>query len=349
MFQKKTIQKAEQEFPDFQVLDDSFAVNCVVLESLKNTLDRFQVMHMQMEMKRARGEESVYSILRIDPLQWDQLPKMVALLTEALQEAVYKESDLWLICQQLELLIALLQAMAVQGVDQVDIFPYEEAYTTLLYFTEAYHPLHRYFIIDYLSQLGRHALFLVPDPVFRTPAKGCSLSLLNREVAAVLHEDQKKEPWSLVSSFINKGEIGDLCSEGRWLADLSAVQRMVWDPSPQIFLNFVEAIQNNLQAVLQEMDLRNPYFVYGMAAYLWKVVNWKEFQEVDTIVQQNATMLLKMISLNNANEDRTLPFNLGSEDLRQELLNTMEAFLGCWDKRIRTKFFVKRSPVKRLH
>ncbi|MFI5342606.1 MAG: hypothetical protein ACHQUC_00115 [Chlamydiales bacterium] len=346
---KQVQQQDDKETLVFHSFNEEVATSCVALESLKNVLYRFHAMHFQFEMKRARGEKLADSLLCIDPLQWDQLPRMVTVLTNAIQEYANEESDLWLISQQLELLIYLLYAMTVQGIDQHDQIAYEKAYVAISFFSEKSHPLNRYFIIDYLGQFGKQALRLVPDAAFQTKAQGSFWSLLIRLVTEVVDNDWVGEPWQLVSRLNERAEIEELSflamGKKGWLVNLCAIQRIVWDHSVQVFLNFIEFIQSNLQVLLSEIDLNHPYFVYGLAALLWRVVNGLEFNELDQTVKQTAVKLLKMISLNNVDGDPSRPFNLGCEQLRHQLLNTMEVFLGCWDNRLRTKILVRNLPT----
>lgn len=344
---KQLQQQDDEETLVFHSFNEEVATSGAALESLKNVLHRFHAMHFLLEMKRARGEEAAGSLLRIDPLQWDQLPSMIAILTNAIQEYVNEGSDLLLISQQLELLIHLLLAMAVQGVDQNDQIVYEEAYAAISFFSEKSHPLNRYFIFDYLGQFGKQALTLVPDATFRTKVQGCFWSVLIRLVAEIVDHDWVQEPWHLALRLNDRAKIKELSFLARgkkeWLVDLCAIQRVVWEPSAQVLLNFTESIQSHVQVMQSAMDLHNPYFVYGLAALLWRVVHGLEFNELDQTVQQIAFKLLKMISLNNVDGDPAQPFNLGDEQLRHQLLNTMELFLGSWDNRIRTKVFVKKS------
>ena len=336
-------------------LDEDSVNDPEVLEVINKTLDRFHMINLQRKIKKARGDDIHYSNSLLDTLKPEYYVKMLAALTKSLKVTGRQESKLLLVCQQLEATIGLLNVMVLKEIRNEDRKIYKEAYDVVAAFAENTHVLNKYFVIDYLARYGKHAFSIVQDNQSDAGRLvECSLTLF-KGLATINDEHSLRKPWQIVTKlFENKDAAKEIFSkipdkwkfwgreENRWFPNLLAVQKMLLDQSPLIFLSFVESVENDFRNIQKEMDLQNAYFVFGFAELLWKVANFAEFDEVDHKIKIKAAELLKLIYLNNENDDRNLPFNIGKEQFRKVLIDTIEAGFGKnWGSRARSRFFIK--------
>jgi len=162
-----------------------------------------------------------------------------------------------------------------------------------------------------------------------------------------------KEPWRIVSQLFEKDDTEaylhiktdyDLVSferMDRWFLSLIAVMRIMLDPSPDIFLNFLQGLENNFENVKQNMDLQHPFLVFGLTEFLSKVSLFGEYEEEGKELQKKGEDLLKTICLNYEKEDQTLPFNVPHQKGREELKEAIDLILKQnHGNRRRTRIFI---------
>ncbi len=335
---------------------DENAVNVSeVLEVINKTLDRFNMINFQREIKKNRGNDSHHSSSLLDTLAPQHYERMLITLTKSLKANGAQESKLSLVCQQLEAIIGLLNVMVLKEISHGDKKIYKEAYEVIASFAKHTHALNKYFIVDYLASYGKHAFSIIQDNQ-SDPGRlvECSLTLF-QGLATIVDEHSLIKPWQIISKLFERedavneffAKIPDKwefwqMEENRWFPNLIAVRKMLFDQSPLIFLNFVEGIENDLGNIQKEMDLQNAYFVFGFAELLWKIANFAEFDQVDPKIKTKVVELLKLIYLNNENDDRNLPFNMGKEQFRRVLIDTIETGFGRnWRNRTRSRFSIK--------
>lgn len=319
---------------NFRVLNKSFSTlsehslaNHDILSAISNALSRFQLINLQREMKAATGKKFRYTSTFIDTLEPAHYLKVMAIVIQSLRAIELKEKSVLLIYQQLKMLIGILNGLAIKKVKDDGTYIYKEVQELFVSFGN--HPL----MIDYLLRYCQQAFGSQKEVEFLSDN---ALNLF-KDFAAIDDACSLEKPWTIPSKFFksekeNQGTFSKIffkfefwrTNEQQWFTDLIAVRRMLLDPSPRMFLNFTNAIKANAADVQCQLDLRNPYFVFGLAETLLEISHHPEFEEMDEEIKGASKELLEMIFQNNEKEDKSLPFHIHQKAQRQELIEGLD-------------------------
>lgn len=320
----------------FSTFNEHSLTNSDILNVINKTLSRFQLINLQREMKGAAGKTLRYASTFIETLEPAHYLKALTLITQSLRTIEPKEQNLFLIYQQLKILIGILNGLALKKGEDKGSHIYRET-LELMGSLGNQHDVSKHLMVDYLLRYCQRAFTIVSGSQEGLEVLNDNALNLFKDFAEIDDMASVERPWTIPSkSFKNESEGKGVFSkifskfeswrtnDQQWFADLSAVHRMLLDPSPRMIMNFTTAIKTNVADVQNQIDLQNPCFVFGLAETLVEMTHLPEFDEMDEKIKSVAQELLEMILQNNENEDKSLPFHIHQKEQRQELIDALK-------------------------
>lgn len=346
-------EKGEREFFPLwasllAILDEDSLIDPEMLQAMCRALDCMQVQNYLKEMKYAR-EKKVERDVFFNQTEVYKNIDVLGRLADFLNVSDERdENQPLLMYLQLHAVVGVLSIVGeISNTYRDAIF---DVYDAIFSFARRKDIRTINSFVDYMTSFAEQC-FSIND-IGNCPLKDWSKDLFK----IFIHMSDEKtirEPWQIVSQLFEKDDSKayrhiktdhDLVSferMDRWFLSLIAVMRIVLDPSPDIFSNFLQGLENNFGKVKEGIDLQHPFFVFGLTEFLSKVSLFGEYEEEGKELQKKGEILLKTICLNNEKEDRTLPFNVPHQTGREELKEAIGLILNqSHGNRRRTRFFI---------
>jgi hypothetical protein len=290
--------------------ENSFA-NVAILEILYETLQRMQILYFQHESRKRKGDHFDYSNTLLDVIEPEICLKMLNFCVHAMH---LKTSS----CEQLKVAIGLLNIVAIKGIKDSSQKLFNQMFEMINSPME--NPsFEMSFLTSYFKQSFQLMTGELADEVqFSEVLK----SFLDH---SLIKADQvQEEPKGFFSKLISK--IPSWKNQNRWFEQLFMIRKKILNDSGEEFLKFSLSVKENFQLLRKEVDIENPYFIYGFLEILWEIIYFPEFEKVDEKVKLEASELLNLIYLNSQKRVKELPFYLEDEQFSQELHHKIQNY-----------------------
>lgn len=280
------------------------------LRLLTRIFTRFQHAHFQNAWKAARNGTDIMQPVDIG-VNPTHLVTLLENLTEELKVTHFQSNDVSVVSQQLKAIIALLDAMAIQKVDQVDFTRHENAYKVIAKFKD-----NPNLQLAYLAKYGTQCFTVIHHnksgaQEFRHRAFLLVKGLAKANISIT-------EPWGVISIIEGIPEIKEALffkdQQEKWFPLLLDLRGMTLGNSPDYLRKFNDGLKDHLFEI--RPDINNVGFVMGFLDLLWDVLHSQEQEENTKLLALN--LCSQIYDNNGETASDELPFVIDT-GFRQQL------------------------------